>query len=186
MDSKIFVKKIIFLTTAISGLATLAFVCFSKKTVFQTQIAGKEIKVFEKRNLKSFISPHIDGIRVLQIGEARFADLRGLGTGFEELKEIKALLFVTDESSGTFIHVFDLQQGIDIKVPSGDAINFGRMLGSKISNRDKVKVLNSKSLLLSHEGNSFLHKKHMTWTFLVDLNNKTVSNFEDTNTPAAK
>lgn len=174
-------KKIFFIAITIFAFGVLALLRFSEKIIFQTQISGKKIKVFEKRNLKSIISPHIDGIRVLQIGEVRFDDLRGLGIGFEELKEINSLLFVTDEASGPFIHVFDLQHETDIKIPSGDAINFGRMLGSKISKRDKVKVLHPKSLLISTEGNSFLQKKKMTWMFRVDLDKKTISPIEDAN-----
>ena len=177
----IIVKKIFFAAITIFVFAVLALMRFSEKVIFQTQISGKKIKVFEKRNLKNIISPHIDGIRVLQIDGAKFADLRGLGVGFEELKDINSLLFVTDEASGPLIHVFDLQRETDLKVPSGDAINFGRMLGSKVSKRDKVKVLNPKLLLISTEGNSFLHKKKMTWAFLLDLDKKTVSPIEDAN-----
>ena len=148
--------------------------CGKIAPVYKGTLDGTRIVVFEKPNRKSLLSVHGDATKVLQIGRLQFENVRGSGCSFEEIKELKTLVFVTEENSGAFIHAFDLSKNVHVKAPLGDASGFGYGLGSSNRQHEAVTMLTSNRLLLSRTGWSFLEQKPMRWEFVFDLHQKDV------------
>ncbi len=145
---------------------------------YEATLHGTSVRVFQKANRKSLISVHADKTTVLQIGKQRFESVRGYGCRFIEIEELRTLVFVTEESDGTFVHAFDLANNVDVKAPLGDASGFGYWLGSSNQQHQAITMLTSNKLLLSITGPSYPERKKTRWDFLFDLERKSVRLFE--------
>ena len=163
------------IAAAVGVAALLALAVLPSNTLTEVEVGGKKVRVYEEGSLKSLISPHVDKIRVLEVGKAKFPGIVGIGTGFQALEGEKALLFVTSQNHEDLVHFFDLKTEADIQVPRGIATSFGDLLGTKTGRSDHAFALSPTSYLLINEGYS------KTNYFVLDLEKKSISNYAGTN-----
>ena len=140
----------------------------------EVTVYGTRVRFFQKENWKSVISPHTDKRAILQVGQQQFENVRGYGCRFNQIEELRAILFVTEESAGVFVHAFDLTKGVDVKAPLGAASGFGHWIGSSNQQYEAVTLLSSNALLLSIFGQSYLERTNTRWDFVFDLEQKAV------------
>jgi hypothetical protein len=156
------------------GVVAITTGCGKMAPIYTGTLHETQIVVFTKQNPKSLVSVHADKTKVLQIGQLQFEDVRGFGRSFQEIDELRTLVFVTEEGGGAFIHAFDLSKNVDVKAPLGDASGFGYWLGSSNRQHESVAMIASNKLLLSIMGPSYPERKPTRWEFVFDLDRKDV------------
>src|SRR5437867_7312896 len=134
---------------AVANLLAVAILTgCGRDTSWSARIISKQ-----ERPLLSLVSPHAEAVNVLVVDGKRFENVRGVNTFYIPLRQINAILFVTDEKDySVTYHVIKMGSGQEISIPASASV-FGRCIGMK-QPCDTVRQVSSAEIILCNVGKS--------------------------------